>query len=108
MHRGQISNRLAQQPRRLIQIRRDQSREGKKFALVSLNCLRCKQYVTAGRDHDRIDHQLAPFRLAQTPHHFRDDCGVAKKTGFDRRHREILQQQLDLFMHGFGIGRLNS
>ena len=56
----------------------------------------------------RIDYQLAPLHLAQIPHNLRDDCGVAKETGLDRRHRKIRQQQLDLFMHDFRIGRLNS
>ena len=108
MHCGQISNRIAQQSCCLVQVGRDQSREREKFALVNLDCLGLKQDVTAGRNHDWIDHQPAPFYFAQTPHHLRNDFCVAKQTSLDRRDREILQQKLDLFAHDFWIGRLDS
>ena len=56
MHCGQISNRIAQQPRGLVQVRRDQGREREQFALVNLDRLRGELDVAGGLNHYGIDH----------------------------------------------------
>ena len=108
MHCGQISNRIVQQACCLVQVGRDQGREREKFALVNLDGLGLKQDVTAGCNHDWIDHEPVPFCFSQTPHHLRDDFCIAKQTSLDRSDREIFQRKLDLLAHDFRIGRLDA
>jgi hypothetical protein len=108
MHCSQISNWMAQQPCCLVQVGRDQGREREKIALVNLDCLGLKQDVTACCNHHWIYHKPTPFYFAQTSHHLRNDCCVAKQTSLDRSDREIFQRKLDLLTHDFWIGRLDA